>query len=75
MGDILIIKNRGDRMEAKVRKRTHKGFSPDDYLKVINPQSAEDLSTLFEDLNLLYNSPIEKAFMKYHDKKNRGLPF
>lgn len=75
MNEILIIKKKGNKMTAKIRKKMVKGFSPDDYSKVLNPVDSNDLALLFEDLNLLYSAPIEKAFHKYHDKKNRGFPF
>lgn len=74
--EILIIKKKGGgKMVAKVRNKVSKGFSPNNYEKVLNPKDPNDLSILFEDLNLLYNSPIEKAFRNYHEKRNRGFPF
>ena len=63
-------------MSAKIRKKMGKGYSPDDYAKTFNPKSAEDISYLMEDLSLLYNSPIEKSFRMFHERKNKGFfPF
>ena len=75
MDDILIVKNKGNRMTFNGRKKARNRFSPNDYQKILNPIDHNDLAILFEDLNLLYNSPIEKAFRTYHDKKNKGFPF
>ena len=75
MSEILIVQRNKQKMEAKVRKRVSKGFSPNDYQKFFDPRNCEDLALLFEDLNLMYNSPIEKAFQKFREKKNRGFPF
>lgn len=61
-------------MTATVRKRMNRGYAPDDYMKVLNPNDANDLALFFEDLELLLNAPIDKAFRKYKDKKS-GTPF
>lgn len=71
---IMVIKNKNDRMTAKVRKRVSRGYVPDDYVKVINPRDANDLALFFEDLELLVNAPIDKAFRKFKDNKG-GQPF
>ena len=73
--DIMIAKRNGERMNIKVKKRGHNSFNANDYQKIMNPRDPNDLSIFFEDINLLYNSPIEKAFSKYRDKKTKGFPF
>lgn len=72
---VLIVKNKNNRMTAKVRRRSYRGYSPDDYLKVINPADPNDLALLFEDLHLLLNAPIDRAFRKFKDRTDRGNPF
>lgn len=72
---VLIMKNKKGRLTAKVRRRAHRGYSPDDYVKVINPKDSNDLALLFEDLQLLLNAPIDKAFRKFKENSGRGNPF
>lgn len=72
---VLIVKNKNNRLTAKVRRRVSKGYVPDDYVKVINPIDANDLALFFEDLELLANAPIEKAFRRFKDNKEKGNPF
>lgn len=62
-------------MVAKVRKKINRGYTPDEYVKVINPIDANDLALLFEDLELLENAPIEKAFKKFRERKGEENPF
>ena len=66
-------KNFEEKMTIKVRKRVKNGYSPNDYLQVINPNDFRSLSLLFEDLDLL-GAPVEKAFREYKDKKHKN-PF
>lgn len=76
---ILIVKsekNSFNKANVKVRKRIKKGYVPDDYIKIVNLKDYNDLALLFEDLNLNFSSPIEKAFFKYRDRKGKGnYPF
>ena len=64
-------------MDIKVRRRTNNNFMPDDYVKVANPSDYNDLALLFEDMDLLFNAPIEKAFLKYKERKGgaKGYPY
>jgi len=75
--DILILNKKPgkNKMTAKVRPRVKKGYAPDSYCKTLNPQDANDLALLFEDLELVINAPIEKAFRKYRENKQKGWPF
>jgi len=72
---VLIAQKKSfeDKMTIKVRKRIKKGYTPNDYLQVINPQDFKSLSLLFEDLDLL-GAPVEKAFREFKDKKDKN-PF
>ena len=72
---ILIVKMKDkDRLDVKVRQKMRSGFAPNDYMKIVNIRDVNDVSILFEDLNLLFNVPIESAFRKYSEKK-RGNAF
>lgn len=73
--DIMIVKkdrNR-DRFKINVRKRMLKGYSPNNYSKVLNPKDFNDLAILFEDLALVIGAPVDKAYHKY--RENRGDKF
>lgn len=74
---VLIIQNdrRKQRMNIKLRKRVNRGFSPNEYFKVLNPKDYNDLAIFFEDLDLVIGAPVEKAFRKYKQNKGDGFPF
>jgi hypothetical protein len=73
---IMIAKIKdGSRLSIKIRKRMKNGFAPDDYSKMINPKDSNDLCYLFEDLNSLFDIPIDAAFRKYIERKGKGFPF
>lgn len=74
--EILITKGKKrDRIEFKVRNRSNKKFSPDNYMKIIDPKNPHDFAVLMEDLNLLYNTPVEKSFFIYKSRKGKMFPF
>lgn len=72
---ILIVKNKNNKLTAKVKRKANRSFSPDDYIKILNPVDPNDLALLFEDLQLLLNAPIDKAFRKFKERKQGGNPF
>ena len=73
---VLIIKSKqGEKMSIKVRRKIKKGFTPDEYHQVCNPQDYKSLALLFEDLELVVGAPIDKAYKEFKSKKERGFPF
>jgi hypothetical protein len=72
---VLIVKKKESRMSFKVRTKKKNAYAPDDYLKVINPADYNQIALLFEDLDLLVGSPIDKAYREYKDRKEKGFPF
>jgi acyl-CoA synthetase (AMP-forming)/AMP-acid ligase II len=74
---IMLVKSdrKMDKVTFKVRKRVKNSFVPNEYFKTVNIKDSNDLSLLFEDLNLLLSAPIEKAFRKYMERKTKGFPF
>lgn len=75
--NVLIVNTdrRKARMNIKLRKRVHRGFSPNEYFKVLNPKDSNDLALLFEDLDFIIGAPVEKAYRKYKQNKGDGFPF
>lgn len=74
--DILIVNKKiGKTMTAKVRKKVKKGYSPDSYVKTVNHKDPNDLALLFEDLDIVLGAPVEKAFRKFQENKQKGWPF
>ena len=73
--EILIIKKDKDKLKVKSVPRQTRRFSPYSYIKTLNPKDFNDLAMLFEDLNILLNSPIEKAYKKYKENKGKENPF
>jgi len=73
---VLIVKFKPDeKMSIKVRRKVKKGFAPDDYYQVLNPNDFRALALLFEDLELRVGSPIDKAYKEFKSKKEKGFPF
>jgi len=74
---ILILNQKpgSSKMTAKVRQKVKKGYSPDSYFKTLNPQDPNDLALLFEDLEMVINAPVERAFRKFRENKQKGWPF
>ena len=74
---VLIMKKKRSQsnVSVKVRKKVRKGFSLDQYVKVLNPMDYNDLALLFEDLDLIVGAPVEKAINAYRNKKREGFPF
>lgn len=75
--NVLIVNSdrRKSKMNIKLRKRVHRGFSPNEYFKVLNPKDSNDLALLFEDLDFIIGAPVEKAYRKYKQNKGDGFPF
>lgn len=74
---VLILKKKRyqSTVSVKVRRKLRKGFSPDQYVKVLNPMDYNDLALLLEDLDLIIGAPVEKAINIYRSKKRDGFPF
>jgi len=74
---VLIVNQdrRKQRMSIKMRKKIARGFSPNEYFKVLNPKDYNDVAILLEDLDLIIGAPVEKAYRKYKENKGGGFPF
>ena len=73
MTDILIMsKKKGkNTMKFKVDKKVKKRSPDPSYQNVINIKDANQLATVLEDLELLFDAPIDKAFdIKKNNKKS-----
>ena len=76
MGErIMIVKKDADRLQIKVRRRMRNAFSPNEYSKIVNINDPNDIALLFEDLDVILGVPIDKAFRRYREKKDKGFPF
>jgi len=76
MGErIMIVKKDADRLQIKVRRRMRNAFSPNEYSKIVNINDPNDIALLFEDLDVILGVPIDKAFRRYKEKKDKGFPF
>lgn len=68
---------------ARLRRKNVKKFRydndyynfPDDYVKSVNPKDPNDLALFFEDLSLMVGAPIEKAFLKFKERRGKNYPF
>lgn len=76
MGEkVLILRKKKDKMIVKVRNKARNRYMPDEYNKVINPNDPNDLALFFEDLDLLLGSPVERAFRRFKERKEKSNPF
>ena len=73
MDERLIIKQKGNKIKVAVSKRQKNRYAEPQYKKSLNPIDPNDLALFFNDLDLQFNSPIEKAFKKYKRKKSSEL--
>jgi hypothetical protein len=64
-----------NRLKIKVKNRARNNFSPVEYSKIANLNDSNDLCVLFEDLKIIFDAPLEKAFRKFIEKSNKGFPF
>jgi hypothetical protein len=64
-----------NRLNIKVRRKVKNNFAPNDYFKVVNLKDFNDLALLFEDLDMILGAPVDKAFRRYKEKKDKGFPF
>jgi len=74
MTEILIMsKKKGkNTMKFKVDKKVKKRSPDPSYQNVINVKDAKQLALVLEDLELLFDAPVDKAFDL---KKNKKSPF
>lgn len=73
--DILIAKKIGEKMQFKVVEKVSKGYAPDKFLKVVNFKDYNELALLLEDLDVVMNAPVEKAYRLYKENKTGGRQF
>lgn len=73
MGEILAAKQRGNKIRIIVARRQRSKYADPLYKKNLNPVDSNDLARFFNDLDLRFNSPIEKAFKKYKRRKSTEL--
>jgi hypothetical protein len=72
---VLVAKKKDNKMSFKVRTKKRNSYSPDEYVKAVNPKDFNQLALLFEDLDLVIGAPIEKAYREYKNRKEKGFPF
>jgi len=70
--DILVTRQKGNKLKLKVSKRKKNQYSNPIYRKMLNPHDSNDLALFFGDLKIWFNSPIEKAF-KILKQEEEGL--
>ena len=72
---ILIVKKRGGKNTIKITKQMRKGFSRDEFTRVVNFYNFRDLALFLHDLEDLWGAPVEKAVKQYLFEKEDGWPF
>jgi len=69
MGNILILKKRGQRYRYEIRPLTSKKFVPSNCNMEVNLNDYKNLALFLSDLKALWGVPIDKAIEEY--KKNK----
>lgn len=62
MEDILVARQKGNRVKLKIAKWNRNKYAEPIYRKILNPHDSNDLALFFGDLKLYFNSPIDNAF-------------
>jgi hypothetical protein len=68
--NILIVKRKKDRFQFKVKNKKHNLYNDPNYKSVINIKDPKQLAMLLEDLKILFDAPIDKAFVAIRDKNS-----
>lgn len=72
--DILVVKKKGEKIEAKIRsKDVGGGYAPVKYRKEINFKDYRDWALFFSDMAVMFGAPITKAIALF--KETEGEPF
>jgi len=62
MEDILVARQKGNKLRLKIAKWNRNKYAEPIYKKILNPHDSNDLALFFGDLKLYFNSPIDNAF-------------
>lgn len=71
MEDLLVIKRRkgSPKFRMKVTKKKNKGYHSTDYNNSIDVKDFKQLANFLEDMQILFDAPIDKAVKEM--KKNK----
>ena len=73
--DLLIIKKRGNKITLKITSRMRSGHYPDSHTIMVNLKNYKDVALMLQDMNDLYNVPVDKAIEEYKNNKTKIWPF
>lgn len=77
MGNILILKKRGQQYRVEIGPRERGRFIPNDCNMEVNMHNFKDFALFLEDLKT-WNVPVDKAieeYMKNKEGKDSSTPF
>jgi len=71
MVDIIIakVKKGSDRMKLKVTRKVKNRSSDASYQNIIDVKDSQQLACFFEDIQTLFDAPVDKAFRIMKSKK------
>ena len=77
MDNILVARQKGNKLKLKIAKRKKDQYSSPEYRKTLNPQDSNDLALFLGDLKINFNSPIDKAIkiLKKEEEELRSEGF
>jgi len=76
MDEILVVKQRENKLKLKIVKKKKNQYSSPQYRKTLNPKDVNDLALFMGDLKIYFNSPIARAFKIFkEDLEGLGKDF
>lgn len=70
MDKLLIIKGKRDKFKFKVTDKVNRGYHDTDYNNSIQLNDYKQLALVLNDLKVLFDAPVEKAFIEMKKKKS-----
>ena len=73
---VLIFKRKGRKEEMKITRKVKMGYAPNDFSAVVNFKDYKNLALFLEDMQVLWNVPVDKAIKEYlRNKEEKDWAF
>lgn len=71
MGDLLVAKRKGKKLNVKVKTNITKKneYKEPDYVNAIDYTDYKQLAAFLSDLKIMFDAPVEKAFSEMRKNK------
>ena len=72
MGNVLIMKKRGQRYRVEIGPRRKNTYVPANCNMEVNMENFKDLALFLSDLKTIWGVPIDKAIEEYNKQKGQS---